>query len=374
MEELIRLRHELHRNPELSGKERETGKRIRFYLSRYSPDELYTGIAGEGMAAVFKGKDEGPTILFRCDLDALPIHETSKTSYTSINPGVSHACGHDGHMAMVSGLANRIKSNPLKRGRVILFYQPEEENGTGALKSVRRLRELNLYPDMAFAIHNMPKHKKGNIILAEHTFAAASKGLIVKLIGKASHAAYPENGINPSFAIAEIIQGINEIASLPHYSSFVLITIVHIRVGEIAFGTSPGYGELMCTLRAYSDTDMSLLTDRTIELVKKSGIKHGVNIEFTFTNIYPSAVCDNKLTEEIKLVCKQNGLPFSTIEKPNRWSEDFSHFLVRGPGVIMGLGAGEDQPDLHSPDFDFPDDIIPYGMNVMDGIITKHLR
>lgn len=374
MDELIRLRHELHRHPELSGKERETGKRIRFFLNRYQPDELFTGIAGEGMAALYRGPKEGPTLLFRCDLDGLPIQETNRHPYSSIAHGVSHACGHDGHMAMVSGLARLLKTNPIKCGKVILFYQPEEENGTGALRSVRRLRELNLSPDFAFAIHNMPKYPLGSLIIAEHTFAAASKGLIVKLTGRNSHAAYPEKGINPSIAVAEIVKGLSDLLKERIYSNFVLITIVHIRVGEIAFGTSPGYGEVMCTLRAFDDSDMKLLTEKALELIRKTATDHELAFETIFTDDFPTAVCDHKLTKTTKIIGSQLGKNIITIEEPNRWSEDFSHFMVRGPGIIMGLGAGENHSDLHNPDYDFPDELIPHGIEVMDGIVSHYLR
>jgi amidohydrolase len=290
MDELIRLRHELHRNPELSGKERATGKRIRFFLNKYKPSDLFTGIAGEGMAAVYYGSEPGPTVLFRCDLDGLPIHETTKKPYSSIVPGVSHSCGHDGHMAIVSGMAAVLHNNPIKKGKIILFYQPEEENGRGAQKSIKRLKELNLYPDYAFAIHNMPKYPLGSIVLANNTFASASKGLIIKLIGKASHAAYPEEGINPSMAASEIIKGLNELTKQKIFSDFVLLTIIHIKVGEVAFGTSPGYGEIMVTLRSFDNADMEILSQKAIELSRSIGTKFGLMVETAVTDNFPAAV------------------------------------------------------------------------------------
>ncbi|MBC7126048.1 MAG: M20/M25/M40 family metallo-hydrolase, partial [Bacteroidales bacterium] len=236
MEELIRLRHELHRNPELSGQERATGKRIRFFLSRYQPHELYSNIAGEGMAVVYRGKEPGPTVLFRCDMDALPITELSDFKYKSNTPGVSHTCGHDGHMAIVSGLAVRFFENPLEKGKVILFYQPSEENGSGAKESIERLKELDLMPDYAFALHNLPKYKKGSVVLGRYTFTAASKGLIIKLTGRNSHAAFPELGLNPSAATAEIIQHLLALPTNLKYKNFVLVTLIHVKIGKVAFG------------------------------------------------------------------------------------------------------------------------------------------
>ncbi|HPW25538.1 MAG TPA: amidohydrolase, partial [Tenuifilaceae bacterium] len=250
MEELVRLRHELHRNPELSGHESATAKRLRFFLSRYNPDELYSNIAGEGMAVIYQGKEPGPTVLFRCDMDALPIAETNDVKYKSNVQGVSHVCGHDGHMTIISGLAVRFSQSKPKKGRVILFYQPSEENGEGARKSLEGLKELGLNPDYAIALHNLPGYKMGSIILGRYTFSAASKGLVINLKGKPSHAAYPEHGLNPAAATAEIIQSLLSIQSTTHFKNFILVTVIHIRVGDIAFGTSPGNATIMATLRA----------------------------------------------------------------------------------------------------------------------------
>jgi amidohydrolase len=374
MEELIRLRQELHRNPELSGKERATGKRIRFYLSRYRPNNLYTGIAGEGMAAVYNGSEDGPTLLFRCDLDALPIHETTKKTYSSATPGVSHACGHDGHMAIVSGLASFLDKKPLKRGRAILFYQPEEENGRGALKSIQRLKELNLYPDYAFAIHNMPKYPMGSVILAKDTFASASKGVVIKLIGKDSHAAFPEKGLNPALATSEIIRGLYDLSSSNIFSNFVLLTIIHVRVGEVAFGTSPGYAEIMVTLRAFADKDMEVLHKRVIEIARSIGVNHSLAVETATTDDFPSAVCSSELFKVVESISEQHERKTFILDQPNRWSEDFSHFTINGNAIIFGLGIGENEPELHSPDYDFPDSAIEHGVNILDSIITHFLR
>lgn len=374
MEELIRFRQELHRNPELSGKERATAKRIRFFLNRYKPDELFTGIAGEGMAAVYNSSQAGPTLLFRCDMDALPIHETLNLPYRSAVPGVAHVCGHDGHMAIVSGLSMLVKENPIKRGRVILFYQPEEENGQGARKSISRLKELNLLPDYAFAIHNMPKYPMGSLVLGRKSFSAASKGLIIKLIGKNSHAAYPEHGINPSLAVSEIVQGLHKVQASKDFTDFILITIIHIRVGDVAFGTSPGYGEIMLTLRAFDDGDMKNLSQKAIDLARKSGHKHSLAVETSFTDDFPAAVCDQKLTKMVEEIATAQSKKVIYMETPNRWSEDFSHFTTTTPSLLFGLGVGEDMPELHSPEYNFPDQALEHGLTIFDAIIDRMLR
>lgn len=368
MEELIRLRRELHRNPELSGQERATGKRIRFFLSRYQPHELYSNIAGEGMAVIYRGKEPGPTVLFRCDMDALPITEQSDLPYKSNTPGVSHTCGHDGHMAIVSGLAVRFFESPLQKGRVILFYQPSEENGSGAKQSIEKLKELDLLPDYAFALHNLPKFKKGSVVLGRYTFSAASKGLIIKLTGRNSHAAFPELGLNPAAATAEIIQHLLALPTGFKYKNFVLVTLIHVKVGEVAFGTSAGSAVIMATLRAFDDADMQLLSEHALKESSNIATRHGLAIETQFTDDFPASVCDPQLTHLIEKVASERQKEVVFLNEPNRWSEDFAHFTGICPSVIFGIGAGENHPDIHSPTYDFPDDLITDGVNLLESI------
>ena len=136
LEKIIELRHELHRNPELSDNEFITAERIANFLSHYNTPELIRGIGGNGIVCIFKGQKDGPSILFRCDMDALPIDETNEFEYKSKEKGVSHSCGHDGHMAIVAGLADAFSKNPPRKGQVVLLFQPSEENGQGALRVV----------------------------------------------------------------------------------------------------------------------------------------------------------------------------------------------------------------------------------------------
>lgn len=371
MEELIRLRHELHRNPELSGQERATAKRLRFFLSHYRTDELHANIAGDGLVVVFKGKEEGPTVLFRCDMDALPIQETNEVKYKSNVDNVSHVCGHDGHMAIVSGLAVRFSEKPVEKGQVVLLYQPAEENGEGALKSIEKLKELEMLPDYAFAIHNLPKYPLGEVVLGKYTFSAASKGLIIKLKGKNSHAAFPEKGLNPAAATAEIMQMLLNIKESLPFKEFVLVTIIHIKVGDVAFGTSPGAATIMATLRAFDNSDMELLSSEATSRAVTIAKAHGLNIDLSFTDDFPASVCNKELTELVDSVAKEQSRSVKYLTEPNRWSEDFAHFSSCCPSVIFGLGSGENQPDIHMPDYDFPDALIDVGVDLLEAVARK---
>lgn len=374
LQKLIKFRKEIHKNPELSGSEKNTAKRIISFAKRYSPDKIISNIGGNGIAVIFNGKEKGPTVLIRCELDALPIPEINKFNYKSVNENISHKCGHDGHMAIVSGLIPLLSKNILKRGKVVLLYQPAEETGEGAEWILKDNKFKSIKPNFVFALHNLPGFEKGKIIIREKEFAAASKGMIIKLIGKTSHAAEPEKGINPALAVSDIISAL---ISLPKkiktIKDFSLITIIHLKIGERAFGTSPGYAEVMATLRSFKNADMKLLTDSAIKRAKSIAKKYELKYEIEFTEEFPATVNDKNCVEIIKEAAKENKLKVQKIRTTFRWSEDFGHFTNHFNGTLFGLGSGEKQPALHNPDYDFPNEIIEPGIKVFYSIINQIL-
>ena len=375
LRELIKLRKEIHKSPELSGNEKNTARRITSFAKKYNPDKIISNIGGNGIAIVFKEKEKGPTVLIRCELDALPISEINKLNYKSTKENISHKCGHDGHMTIVSGLIPLLSKNKLKRGNVVLLYQPAEETGEGAEWILKDNKFKSIKPDFVFALHNLPGFEKGKVLIREKEFAAASKGMIIKLTGKTSHAAEPEKGINPALAVSNII---SELTGLPKkiksIKDFSLVTIIHTKIGERAFGTSPGYAEVMATLRSYKNTDMKLLTSNAIKKIKAIAKKHKLKCKIEFTEEFPATVNENDCVEVIRLAAKENKLGVQRIKTPFRWSEDFGHFINHFKGALFGLGSGKKQPALHNPDFDFPDEIIEPGVKVFYSIIKQILN
>ena len=204
--ELVKLRKELHKNPELAGQEKNTSARIKNFIDNFNPDETITGIGGNGIAFIFKGSKEGKTILFRCELDALPIKEQNDFDYKSLVENVAHKCGHDGHMTILSGLASLFKNQKPEKGKVVFLFQPAEETGEGAKRVVDDKNFRRIKPDYVFALHNLPGFPLGSVAVKTGIFAAASKGMIVKLYGKTSHASEPKNGITPTPATASITE------------------------------------------------------------------------------------------------------------------------------------------------------------------------
>ena len=375
MEELVQLRRELHQFPEVSHDEFSTAERIANFLCKLNPDELVKGIGGNGIMCVFKGKEEGPNVAIRAELDALPIHEINDFEYHSIHKGVGHKCGHDGHMAIVAGLASLLSLDRPKKGNVILLFQPAEETGDGALQMINDPKYLELMPDYIFALHNLPGYPKGQIVTRESTFAAASKGLIIELFGKTSHAAEPENGVSPSRALAAIIDKLESLNNKSlKLSDFAITTVVHTLLGSESFGITPGYGKVLATIRAYNDNDLKALEDEVRSFVADCTSKYNLKFEIAETEVFASTINDAECYNVIENAAGENGYEFKIAKEPFRWSEDFGEFTQRISGAMFGLGSGEDTPDLHNPDYDFPDDIIPYGVNMFNSIINQLLN
>ena len=372
--DITELRHNLHREPEISNRENKTAKRIREFIEKLKPDTI-TEVGSTGMAFTFNGKEDGPTVMFRSELDALPITETSDLSYSSSINGVAHSCGHDGHMAILAALSKKIAAERPLRGRAIILYQPAEEIEQGARDVVNDKRFKEIEPDYIFALHNIPGDVSGSIILRKGTFAAASKGMTVKLHGKTSHAAEPENGISPATAISDIIRKLHALISdKTLFTSLALLTIIHIRMGEISFGTSPGYAEIMITLRAFENRDMELLTARTEEIITSVAKREQLRVEIEYDEIFPATVNDSDCVDLVSKSAREIPLTVKYNDDPYRWSEDFAYFTEKYKGCLFGLGAGTDQPQLHNPDYDFPDEIIEPGTEIFYTIYNKLLR
>ncbi len=301
-------------------------------------------------------------------MDALPINEIMKINHRSINRGISHKCGHDGHMAILCGVAAELSKSKPTHGTVILLFQPAEETGFGAVKVISR---LEYKPDLCYALHNLPGFSLGQVITRNGSFAGASKGMIITLTGKSSHAAQPLEGISPAPAVASLISYFNRISKL---TEGIMATLIHADIGEIAFGTSPGNALLMVTLRAPTTPEMNELSQRTVQQIKNTAETEKLQYKIDWTEEFPATINAELPNSIIRRTAEQLGFKTTTPEKPFPWSEDFGHFTEKYPGALFGLGAGLHTPPLHSPDYDFPDELIPTGVEVFKGIIERSLK
>jgi amidohydrolase len=375
IQHLINIRQTLHQNPELSGFEEYTAEALKRTIIRYQPDEIIDNLGGYGVAFVFKGMSDGPTILFRADMDALPIRELNSIDYASRADGVGHQCGHDGHMAILVGVAEQISNNRPQKGQVVLLFQPAEETGEGALAVINDPNFHRISPDYCYALHNIPGYPNGSVLIKNQTFTAASQGITVKLFGKTSHAAEPEKGISPAIAMAKIIESVIQLPNKKQlFKDFVLTTIVHARLGERSFGTTPGQAEVLITLRSFEDYDMDVLIEHTKQAIHLIAENEGLKVELSFTDIYPSTQNHPAMVEIVKDSAQSVGLEVIKLEKPFPWAEDFSQFSKLFKSVFFGLGAGVDHPKLHNPDYNFPDEIIGQGVAIFYQIYLSHLK
>ncbi|TVR81714.1 MAG: amidohydrolase [Saprospirales bacterium] len=371
IDELIKFRRELHANPEISGEEEDTSRRISSYLKDQNPSEIIQ-FKRNGLAAVYDSGNEGPTVLLRADMDALPIEELNDFEYRSKVEGISHKCGHDGHSTILLGLASLLSVDPPQKGRVVLLFQPAEETGEGAQWMLDDPSFSKISPDYVFALHNLPRFPLHSIVHRTGTFTAAVISMVVKFRGKTAHAGQPDRGINPALAIAELLIESNRLThNRPEDDEFRLVTPVHVSLGKPSYGTSAGLGEAHFTLRAWTTDRMKKLASDMAKKARELANKEKLDCKISWIQEFISNVNGPQSVEAILNSASKNGLQTIEVDRPFRWGEDFGRLSSKFRGAMFGLGAGENTPDLHNPDYDFPDELIETGVRVFKGIITQ---
>ncbi|MBT0959028.1 amidohydrolase [Alphaproteobacteria bacterium KMM 3653] len=370
--ELTTFRHALHRRPEISGEEAETARTIVEALKPMSPTRIVTGLGGYGVAAVFDSGIDGPTVLFRAELDALPIEERNNAiEWLSEISGKSHVCGHDGHMTMLLALGRMISRRPVAKGRVILMFQPAEEDGSGAKAVVKDPAFKDLSPDYAFAIHNEPGIPFGFVATRIGLINCASLGLKITLSGKTAHAADPQDGVSPALAVAKLIPALDALGDGeggPRNDNFRLVTITHANIGEPTFGIAPGEAQVFATLRTAADANMESLEDAARALTMSVAKEFGLGVEFEVHDHFAASVNDAEAYGVAVKAMDAIGVPHGEAGVPMRASEDFGVFGWSAKAAMLCLGPGEDHAALHNPDYDFPDDLIPIGSSIFERI------
>ena len=374
------IRHALYEHPQTAGCEEYAHDTIVKHLQGLHPTKVYTHVGGYGVIAVWEGdghqaiktsrhQDDGargvpsalptslevsksrslqlPTIAFRADTDALPI---------------GHRCGHDGHTTILLRLAELIDEKISIfnfQFSILLLWQPAEETGTGS-RAILESGILQQYDIKAFyALHNLPGYPLGTVVICPRTFAAASTGVVYHLDGRETHASTPELGINPGLAVAEIIDrfdGFN--GSNGQCGEFRQSTLICVRVGSPAFGTSAGHAEVMFTLRAFTNDEMEKLLAEANQAVDEIASRYGLTVSRSLVEPFRATENHPEYVKKIKESLITHHSSFTIKETPFRWSEDFAEYLLHFPGAMFGIGSGENHPELHHPDYNFPDEII----------------
>ncbi len=375
LDDAIALRKHLHKHPELSCEEKETSKTLKEKLNKdCNPDQIVE-FDHFGIAAIYNGKESGKSIMIRGDFDALPIEEINDFDHKSIYSGISHKCGHDGHAAILYALARTLGETPITKGQVVLLFQPAEENGEGAKGVINDPKFKDIQPDHVVALHNLPAYPTNAIVWKEGTFTAAANSIIIKLHGKTSHAAEPEKGCNPALAMAEITQAFLD-RNVPDLNDakFRIATPIYTTMGELSYGVSAGYGELHFTLRAWQNEVIRSFEKECEKLAEEIGERHGLKVKVSWTESFFANQNDVKVISAVKKAADDLALESIERDTPFKWGEDFGIFTEKFPGAMFGIGAGENWPSLHNPDYDFPDEIIETATNVFYQVISNLQR
>ena len=374
MPELTEWRRDLHAHPELGFDCHRTAGIVAEKLRAFGCDEVHEGIGVTGIVALIHGRqrDSGRVIGLRADMDALPIHEATGLAYASTRHGKMHACGHDGHTTMLLGAAQYLAETRHFNGTVALIFQPAEEGGAGA-KVMCDTGLMDRF-DIAevYAMHNRPGHPLGEFNIRAGAFYAACDEFRITIEGQGGHAAKPHMTFDPTLAASHVILALQSIASRnADPTENIVLSVCGVRSDSEAFNVIPQRVALRGTIRTHDAGLRALAEQRLHAITTSTAQAFGAEAEIEFLDGYPVMVNHHDQTE----IARQVALDVSgqCLEAGyNMGGEDFGYMLEERPGAYIVLGAGAG-PGLHHPEYDFNDEIMPYGCSWFVGIAENRL-
>jgi len=368
--ELVEIRRDFHKNPELSQHEFRTQKKIQDYLNNLGI-ENYT-CAETGVVGVIRGKFKGKTVGLRGDIDALPINEKNNQPYCSMNPGVMHACGHDAHTTILLGVGKMMKelaeTEESFKGNVKLFFQPAEETIGGGDRMVKESCMLNPPVDYVLGLHVMPYIDAGKVELKYGKLNASTDTLEIVIKGKSAHGAYPDKGIDAIVIAGNIITSLQTIVS----RNISPLNSIVISLGKISGGVKDNViadeVTMIGTLRALDDETRNFAKKRISDIVKNTAIAYSGEGDVQFRDGYQALINNDEVVDVIKenaerILGKEN---IVYKEFPSLGAEDFSYFSDVAKGAFFHLGCGNslkgiDSP-IHTPNFDIDEECLKIGV------------
>ena len=354
LKSITRLRHELHRHPELSLYETETKVRLMNFLRANTRLEVVD--MGQWFYALYSTGADNPSIAFRADMDALPIEEApGLMPHASENRGISHKCGHDGHSAALAAVALELDRHPVDKN-VYLIFQHAEEIGKGGEACAAFLRDQGIQE--VYAFHNLPGLPFGVLASPVGVAQFASTGMILRFLGQESHASYPEKGRNPAFAIAELISALPTLTAAERWQGMTLITVIQVQVGDRAFGISAGSGQLLLTVRGEFEAELDPLLLQLETMAREKAEDYGLTVEIEYDDRFPETRNHPEAVKKVLQAAADVGIPTAPLEERFRASEDFGYYTKAAKGAIFYIGTG-DGPALHTPEYGFPDGLLP---------------
>ena len=370
--EIAEIRRDFHRHPELLFDVHRTAGIVAEKLKSYGVDEIVTGMGRTGVVGVIKGRanGSGKVIGLRADMDALPIHEETNLPHRSSVEGKMHACGHDGHTAMLLGAAKYLSETRDFDGTAIVIFQPAEEGGGGGREMCKDGLMARFGIQEVYGMHNMPGLAIGSFAVRKGPMMAAADRFHVKLEGRGGHAAKPNETIDPLVAACQMVTALQTITSRnadPIES--LVVSVTAIKAGE-AFNVIPQHAELKGTVRTLSKELRELAEQRFRAIV--AGVAAAFQLTFTieYERGYPVTFNHAEQTEFVTGVARTafGETSIDTAVPPTMGAEDFSFMLEERPGSYIFMGNG-DSAGLHHPAYEFNDAAIPVGMTYWAGLV-----
>lgn len=374
-EEVTGWRHHLHAHPELQYDVHETAAFVAEKLKTFGCDEVVTGIGRTGVVGVIRGSlGDGPTIGLRADMDALPLNEITNKPYASKTPGKMHACGHDGHTAMLLGAAKYLAETRNFAGSVALIFQPAEEGGAGGKAMIDDGLMDRFSIARVFGMHNMPGIPVGHFAIRPGPIMAATAEFTITIEGKGGHAAMPHTTIDPIVASSQLVFALQTIAARnvdPIDSAVVSVTKFH--AGD-AYNVIPQTAEIAGTVRTLRQEVADGVFARMRTICDGIAAATGTSMNIIIDINYPVTVNDPRETGFVTEVASEiAGAPnVETDVPPMMGGEDFSYMLIERPGAMIFSGNG-DTAGLHNPAYDFNDELIPHGISYWVRLVEKAL-
>ncbi|MCV2447317.1 M20 aminoacylase family protein [Paracoccus sp. DMF] len=373
--EITAWRRDFHENPELDYDVHRTAGRVAELLRAFGVDEVTEGIGRTGVVGVIKGRSDsqGRVIGLRADMDALPIAEKTGVDYASKNPGVMHACGHDGHTAMLLGAAKYLAETRNFDGRAVVIFQPAEEGGGGGRAMVEDGLVERWGIQEFYGMHNMPGYPVGSFAIREGAMMAATDQFDIVVTGKGGHAAKPHEAIDTTLVAAQIIVALQSVVSRnvdPLKSGVISVCVV--QTDSTAHNVIPQVVTLKGTARSLAPEVRDQLEDGIARIATNTAAAFGARAEVQYERGYPVTMNDPQATVYAAEVARSVAGDVNTEMAPLMAGEDFSYMLNARPGAYIFVGNG-DTAMVHHPAYDFDDNAIPAGSSWYAGMVEARM-
>jgi hippurate hydrolase len=373
-DEIAEWRRDMHIHPELLFEVHRTAALVADRLRAFGCDEVVTGIGRTGVVGVIRGRrgSGGRAIGLRADMDALPIEEATDVPYKSQTPGLMHACGHDGHTAMLLGAAKYLAETRNFDGSAVVIFQPAEEGGGGGAEMVKDGIMTRFGVEEVYGMHNWPGMPVGQFAIRTGPIMAAADRFTITVEGKGGHAAHPHQCIDTLLVASQIVVALQGVVArnVDPLESAVL-SVCSFKSGE-TFNVIPQTATLLGTVRTLKAEVQDLLEARISEVAKGVASAHGASASVVYNRGYPVTVNHPDQTDFMAKIAGEVGTQVNTDIAPQMGSEDFSYMLQERPGAYIFVGNG-DSALCHHPAYDFDDSAIPYGVSLWARIVEQRL-